>query len=166
MNLYILRHAIALDHSEWKKADAERPLSDEGIKKMKKAAKGIRHLDLHLDWILTSPFRRAYDTAQIVAKELKAKEKLKVTKMLAVGGDQKALIRHLGLNFRSWESVLLVGHEPSLSHLISMLTAGTGDMDVEIDKGSLVKLSTDSLTYGKCARLEWILPSKILKKII
>ncbi len=73
MNLYILRHAIALDPSEWKKSDSERPLSKEGIRKMKKAAKGMRRMDLHFDWILTSPFRRAYDTAQIVAKEFKAK---------------------------------------------------------------------------------------------
>ena len=166
MNLYLLRHAIALDHTEWKKADSDRPLSEDGIRKMKKAAKGMRRMDLHLDWILTSPFRRAYDTAQIVAKEFNLEDKLKVTKMLAVGGDSKALVRHLGLNFRSWESVLLVGHQPSLGQLIGTLVTDNQDLDLEFDKGSLAKLSSDSLTYGRCARLEWVLTAKILKKIV
>src|ERR1700733_5815370 len=166
MNLYILRHAIALDHSEWKKADSDRPLSEDGIRKMKKAAKGIRRMGLQLDWILTSPFRRAYDTAQIVAKEFKLEDKLKVTKMLAVGGDSKALVRHLGLNFRSWESVLLVGHQPSLGQLIGTLVTDNQDLDLEFDKGSLAKLSSDSLTYGRCACLEWVLTAKILKKLL
>src|SRR5438876_1221851 len=99
MNLYFLRHAIAADKASWKGSDADRPLTKEGMRKMKKGAKGIRRLDLPIDWILTSPYRRAYDTAAIVAKELKLKKSLKVSRMLTPDGDPKALARHLALNF-------------------------------------------------------------------
>jgi phosphohistidine phosphatase len=166
MNLYLLRHAIAADKTEWKGPDSDRPLTKEGIRKMKKAAKGMRRLDLKIDWILTSPYRRAYDTALIAARELHLKNKLKITRSLAVDGDPKALIRHLALNFRTWDSVMLVGHEPYLSQLISILISGTKGLALELDKGGLVKLTADSLIYGKCASLEWLLTPKILKKIV
>ncbi len=76
MNLYFLRHGIAADKPQWKGSDSDRPLIKEGIQKLKKSAKGMRRLKLHFDWILTSPYRRAYDTAQIVAKESSATKKL------------------------------------------------------------------------------------------
>jgi len=97
-----------MDKGEWKGPDSDRPLTKEGLRKMKKAAKGMHHLNLKIDLILTSPFRRAYDTAVTVAKELKLKKKLRIIKSLAVDGDPKALVRYLALGFRSWESVLLV----------------------------------------------------------
>src|SRR6476646_6009861 len=109
MNLYILRHAIAMEPAEWKKSDSERPLTKDGIRKMKKVAKGMRKAGVKFDWILTSPYRRAYDTAQIVAKEYDARKQLRLSKSLAVDGDPKTLVKHLALNFRIWESVLLVG---------------------------------------------------------
>lgn len=165
MNIFILRHAIALDRSDWKGSDSDRPLTDEGIRKMKKAAKGIRRLDLRIDWILTSPFRRAYDTAMITAKELNLKKKMRLSKSLSPEGDQKALVRHLALDFKTWESVLLVGHEPYLSGLIGTLTTGIKEGGLELDKGGLAKLTADSLTHGQCAKLEWLLTPKILKKL-
>ncbi len=97
MNLYFLRHAIAADKTEWKGADSDRPLTKDGIRKMKKAAKGIKRLGIPVDWILTSPYRRAYDTAKIVAKELKLKKQLRLSKSLTPSGDPKPLVRHLAL---------------------------------------------------------------------
>ncbi len=155
-----------MDMTEWRKADSDRPLTSEGVRKMKKEARGLKHLDLKVDWILTSPYRRAYDTAMIVAKELKLKKNLKATRLLASDGDPKGLVRHLGLHFRSWESVMLVGHEPYLSRLISVLVTGTPHAAIELDKGGLVKLSTDSLSYDRSATLQWLLTSKILKNLV
>jgi phosphohistidine phosphatase len=165
MNLYMLRHGIAVDKPKWKGSDSDRPLTKEGIRKMKKGAKGIRRLGVHFDWILTSPFRRAYDTAKIVAKELKLKKRLKITQMLATDGDPKALVRHLGRHFRSWESVLIVGHEPYLGRLAGVLVTGREGSGLEHDKGGISKLTTDSLAYDQSAHLEWFLSAKILKKL-
>lgn len=163
--LYILRHGIAADKADWKGPDSDRPLTQEGIRKMKKAARGIRRLDLEIDWILTSPYRRAYDTALIAAKELKAKKKLKIVRSLAADGDPNALLRHLARDYRSWETVLLVGHEPYLSRLISVLISGDPNASLALSKGGLAKLTADSLTYGKCATLEWLLTPKTLKQL-
>jgi phosphohistidine phosphatase len=165
MNLYILRHAIAADKAEWRGSDSDRPLTKDGIRKMKKVAKGMRRLDMTVDWILTSPYRRAYETAVIAAKGLKLKKRLKTSRMLIPNGNMKALIRHLGLNFRSWESVMLVGHEPYLGSLVGMLATGNQTAGTLLDKAGLAKLSADSLTYGQCAQLEWLLSPKILKKL-
>jgi len=165
MNLYFLRHAIAADKPSWKGPDSDRPLTKEGIRKMKKAARGMRRLDLKIDWILSSPHRRAHDTAIIVAKELKLKKKLRAWKSLAPDGDPKILTRHLALDFRTWESVMLVGHEPYLTQLIGVLAAGSKEIALELDKGGLAKLSADSLAYDRCATLQWLLTPKILKNI-
>jgi phosphohistidine phosphatase len=165
MILYILRHAIAAEKTEWRGSDAERPLTKDGIRKMKKTARGIRKLGVTINWILTSPYRRAYDTAMIVAKELKMKKNLKSSRMLAVNGDPKALVRHLGRQFYSWESVMVVGHEPYLGQLIGRLTSGHAEGGPPLEKGGLARLSADSLEYDKCANLEWLLTPKILKKL-
>ena len=162
MNLYILRHALAADKADWKGSDSDRPLTKDGIRKMKKVGKGMRRLDMTVDWILTSPHRRAYDTAVIAAKALKLKNRLKTSRMLAPDGDMKALIRHLALNFRSWESVLLVGHEPSLSQWIALLTTGRSDNFLEMKKAGLAKLAISQPVFGRCASLEFLLPPKLL----
>jgi phosphohistidine phosphatase len=166
MNLYLLRHGIAMDKDEWKGPDSDRPLTKDGVHKMKKAAKGLRHLNLKIDLILTSPFRRAFDTAMIAAKELKLKKKMRIIKSLAVDGDPKALVRYLSQNIHNWESVILVGHEPYLSELISVLIAGQGRTGLVLEKGGLAMLSADSVTYDKSAHLEWLLTPKILKNLI
>jgi phosphohistidine phosphatase len=67
MRLYFLRHGLA-DWPEWDPArDHERPLTKDGMKKMKEQAKTLLALDLKLDAILSSPYTRAYQTADIVA---------------------------------------------------------------------------------------------------
>ena len=165
MNLYILRHAIALDHADWKGPDSDRPLTKEGIRKMKKVAKGMHRMELKFDWILTSPYRRAYDTASIVAREFKAASKLKTLRALASDGDPKKLMQHLGRDYRTWESILLVGHEPYLSRLVAMLISGHTDTELTFKKGGLCALSASSLTYDRCARLEWLATPKMLRDL-
>ncbi len=165
MELYILRHAIAVDRTEWKGSEAERPLTDDGRRKMKKIAAGIAALKLEFAAVLTSPYRRAYETAQMVVRELNIAKSLRLSRSLAPDGDPKVLVRHLALDFRSWESVLIVGHEPYLSRLIGTLTVGTAELSLELKKGGLAKLTADSLTLGKCAKLEWLIAPKILRAL-
>src|SRR3954468_1964239 len=119
MDIFLLRHAIALDRAQWAKKDADRPLTKAGQKKMRKEAKGLKRLKLSVDWILTSPHRRAFDTAEIVARALKVKKKLKVIPQLAADGDPKALMHHLAVDYRSGDRLMLVGHDPYLSKLVS-----------------------------------------------
>jgi phosphohistidine phosphatase len=165
MDIFLLRHAIALDRAKWSKKDADRPLTKAGQKKMRREAKGLKRLKLSVDWILTSPHRRAFDTAAIVAKALKAKKKMKVVPQLAANGDPKALMKRLALDYRTDDRLLLVGHDPYLSRLVSKLIGAAAPLALDFKKGGLCRLSADTLQYGPCATLEWWLPPKLLKKI-
>jgi phosphohistidine phosphatase len=165
MTLYLLRHAIALDRSVWKKPDSQRPLNKEGVKKMRKAAKGIKHLNLEFDWILTSPYKRAYDTAVILAQAVKAEKKIKVVNELASDAEPASLMRRIAREYRPKDSLVLVGHEPYLSKLASVLIGADKPLALDFKKGGLARLETDSLRYGRCATLEWWLPPKLLKRL-
>lgn len=156
MDLYILRHAIAVDRgTPGYDDDSTRPLTSEGAKKMRQAASGMRALELQFELILSSPFLRARQTAEIVAREFGAESALEFSVHLEPGGNSEALIRAL-IKRGSLKSVLLVGHEPYLSGLISLLVTGGGELALTLKKGGLVKLSASMLRHGRCASLEWV----------
>lgn len=76
MKLYFVRHGDAGDPAQWEGNDAERPLSDEGRRRMALEARTMKRLELGVDRIITSPLLRAVQTAEIVAIELKRKDRL------------------------------------------------------------------------------------------
>jgi phosphohistidine phosphatase len=162
MNLYILRHAIAAPHGSAGN-DHDRPLTPEGIRKMRSIAKAMREeLGLAFDLILSSPFLRAKQTAEIVAKEFNAKRALKYSDHLTPNGSAKELIHTLRSQHASAENVVLVGHEPYLSQLISTLAGGTPDFAVNLKKAGLAKLTVESLRHGRCAQLDWLLTPRLM----
>ena len=69
------------------------------------------------------------------------------------------------INDEKPQRVLLVGHEPDLSALISTLICGKRNADIELKKGGLAKLTAETLTYGKCATLNWLLTPKQLRQL-
>ncbi len=163
MELYFLRHAKAVPRTgRLAHRDAERALTPDGEEKMRLIAMGLQTLDLRFDRVLSSPYVRARQTADIAAKALKCTSKLSLTEQLAPAGDPKGLIAEIIRPSPSLGSVLLVGHEPYLSELISKLTTGTTHLRLDMKKAGLVKLSTDALRYGQCATLEWLLPPRHL----
>ncbi len=164
MEIYILRHGLAGEASEWApKPDWQRPLTEEGRKKIKKIAKFLKRADVDFDRILTSPYLRAKQTAEIVAKSLKLEKKLSLRQTLASEASPKSFAHALGRQGCYWRSVLVVGHEPFLSQLISLWVAGNTDaISVTLKKGGLCKLSVRKPQAGRCATLEWLVPPKVL----
>ena len=161
MNLYLLRHGIAVEHgAPGYPKDADRPLTPEGERKLEQIAEAMEALDLSFDLILSSPFVRARQTAEIIAEALDARKKLEFSNSLACGGDTKELLDYLKRLQPEPENVLLVGHEPYLSGLVSLLVAGTESCCVVLKKGGLCKLSTELLKHGRCAALAWLLTPK------
>ena len=69
------------------------------------------------------------------------------------------------LNDEKPQRVLLVGHEPDLSRLISLLITGNSEALIELKKGGLCKLTAEKLNFGKCATLNWLLTPKQLRSI-
>src|SRR5262245_35751700 len=114
MELYLVRHAIAEDSSSTGR-DADRALTREGEAKMRRIAQGLRAIELRLDLILTSPYRRAAETADILAAVLGSVER-QVVAELAAAGDTGALLAAMR-PYRQMAAVALVGHQPDLGHL-------------------------------------------------
>ncbi|HMP81593.1 MAG TPA: phosphohistidine phosphatase SixA [Verrucomicrobiota bacterium] len=156
MNIYLLRHGIAVERgTRGFENDADRPLTLKGEERMKSIARAMREMGLEFDLILTSPYVRARHTAEIVADEFKARNILQNSEQLACGGDAKKLVSEL--TRLKPDNVLLSGHEPYLSELISTLVFGDAGGSVLMKKGGLCKLSTDAIKYGRCATLELLL---------
>jgi phosphohistidine phosphatase len=166
MDLYILRHAIAVQRGTKDfDDDSQRPLTKEGKQKMYDIARGMRSLGITFDVLLSSPFVRARETAEIVTEVFDVKKKLKFTDTLAVGGNPEELVEEILEQFGSMESIMLVGHEPYLSEFISTLIAGDSRVPITMKKGGLCKLSVSMLRYGRCATLEWLLAPRHLVRI-
>jgi len=163
MNLYLLRHAIAVERTASdESADSARALTAEGAKKMRRIAKGMKNLELNFDLILSSPYRRARQTAEIVARRLRAERKLKFTEHLTPRGDAGELIEEIGHLHGRPDELLLVGHEPYLSHLAARVLARDNQLRLTLKKGGLIKLAVKRLRDGPCATLEWLLtPSQL-----
>ncbi|MGC1380314.1 MAG: phosphohistidine phosphatase SixA [Candidatus Baltobacteraceae bacterium] len=157
MKCYFLRHGLAAEPAEWRGDDFDRPLTREGRERMEREAKAIADLALGLDVIVTSPLARARQTAEIVAQRLKMGARLIEDKRLGngLGVDRLGalLAEHAGA-----ESLMLVGHEPSMSATIGRLAGGAG---IELKKGALacVELADPSSRTGT---LLWLLPPKVL----
>jgi phosphohistidine phosphatase len=162
MELYILRHGIAVERgTPGYKKDSDRPLTPEGEEKMRQIANAMRGMDLKFDLILSSPYARAEQTAKIVAGELD--EDVSYSDYLVPGANALELIGEI--NDERPQRVLLVGHEPDLSSLISVLITGGSDAGIELKKGGLCRLTTEKLVFGKCARLNWLLTPKQLREL-
>ena len=163
MNLFFLRHAKACPRGPKYRPDSKRPLTREGEKAMRQAAAGIQALGLSFDLILASPYLRALRTAEILAEAYDSK-KLFVTRHLAADADPRDVVAEILENFGTLENIVLVGHEPFLSGLISRLLTGKPGMKIDFKKAALCKLSVEDLRFGDCATLCWLLsPRQIVR---
>ncbi len=154
MMIYIVRHAIAEDVSS-DGSDGKRALTAEGRKKMKEAASGFASLESEIGRVFSSPLVRAWQTAEIMAKEL-GKE-VEEMRELAPGHSPKQVLNRL--TQMEDASIVLVGHQPDCSTLASYLL---GNLDIEFKKGAICKIQIDRMTTGSGA-LIWHLPPQALR---
>jgi phosphohistidine phosphatase len=155
MKLYFLRHGIA-DWPDWDPArDHERPLTKDGVKKMKEQAKALAALDVQIDAVLSSPYTRAYQTADIVAGKLGLE--VKTDERLAPGFNRDRL-KEIATSFGADQALLLVGHEPTFSMVIADLIGGGR---VQMKKGALARVDVNRDFQGE---LVWLLQPRILTR--
>jgi len=164
MNLYFLRHGLAAERDPQSfPDDSRRPLVAKGEERTRLCGEAMRALAVSLDRILSNPYPRAAQTAEIVAARLGLKKRLEFRDELTPGGDSQALVRYLKRIRPGPEHVLLVGHEPDLSQFMSHLISGGPAAALEMKKGGLAKLSIAAeLRYARCATLAWLLTPKQL----
>jgi len=130
MDLYILRHAIAAECSATATGgDSQRPLTVDGVEKMRRATRGMRAMELEFDLILSSPYLRAKQTAEILAAAWEDKAELEEDARLYDASFTTLLDRARGLG-REHKSVGLVGHNPGLGELATALTGSGAEPEV------------------------------------
>lgn len=165
MDLFVVRHAIAFerDPSRWPN-DADRPLTLEGEDRFRRAAAGLRTLVPTVDLMLASPFARAWRTAELLQEEAgwPIPERCEELEADRPGvGTLAPLRRH-----SSRASVALVGHQPSLGELASVLLAGSDDLvAIEIKKGGTLALGVSRDVRPGNAVLRWALSPKVLRSL-
>jgi phosphohistidine phosphatase len=158
MNLYLIRHAIAVEEYE---DDSQRPLTDKGKKKMRNIAKGLRTLGVEFDLILSSPYVRAAETAEILGEVFKMKQEVQFSDNLVPMGDPALLIAEMNEKYAA-SSVALVGHEPFLTAFIGLLISENASVDITLKKGGVCRLSADDLHHSHKASMDWLLTPGIL----
>jgi len=162
MNLFVLRHGIAVEQRR-PGHDAERQLTAKGERKIREAIAALKGMRISFDLIFTSPYLRTEQTARLVAKRLGLAKKLVVSETLKPGANRHEFLRLLTKT--DSENILIVGHEPFLSRLVSSLISGSERSLVLLKKGGLCKISMPSLRHGKRATLEWLLTPRQLKAL-
>lgn len=165
MELYLVRHGIAVERGSagYEKKDAERPLTSEGRKKMELNARGMRRMGVSFEQLLSSPYPRALQTAQIVAKVFKAVPLLHYSRKLTAEASPIKLIPELRRLFSRYEAVMIVGHEPFLSVLAGILLTGKETSFLDFKKGAILKL-TGPFRPGR-ATLEYLLTPFQLRRL-
>ncbi|MEI9892422.1 MAG: phosphohistidine phosphatase SixA [Chthoniobacter sp.] len=155
MLLYLLRHA---DAETLAPTDDARPLSEKGIDQAKKVARFCEAHEMHLSLILTSPLRRAHETAKPVAAALRSE--LVIAPWLASGMHPHAALEELRA-YRAQSSVMLVGHEPDFSQFAAHLLGLPTNHAIHVRKASLTLLELDVFRAG-AASLQFSLPCKLM----
>jgi phosphohistidine phosphatase len=163
MNVYMLRHAIAVERGTKHYPNDDRPLTKGGVRKMKEAAPGIRRIAGRVDVILSSPLVRAHDTAKIAAKALKYRHEILLRDELLPEASTTEILTYLR-KFKESASVLLVGHEPLLGIVASALL-GSETTAIEFKKGALCCISTPKLPSDTPGTLLWHLTPKQLRML-
>ena len=149
IEIYLLRHADAGDPARWEGDDAERPLSGKGLRQAGRLAAMLRGLGWRPDAILTSPKRRAAETAEIIGQALGLAPR--VDGRLGTGFGAAELAELLARD-SAGRRLLLVGHDPDLSDLASVLVGAT----IQLRKGSLIRIDVHGPANAGVMR--WLIP--------
>ncbi|MCU1243918.1 MAG: phosphohistidine phosphatase, SixA [Candidatus Acidoferrum typicum] len=163
MQLYIVRHGIAIDREDPKSpSEADRYLTEEGIEKTKQVAKGIAALGLHADLMISSPYARAMQTAAIFASALEyPKQKIRQSDSLLPGAEPTALLRELARE-KNVSSVFCFGHAPHVDGLLAA-AVGTPHQITSMKKAGVAFVELKRLLPPN-GQLVWLATPKLIRK--
>ena len=164
MDLYLVRHGAAFDSDpvQWPD-DKDRPLTPDGEKRFRRAARGLHELVPSVDVVLSSPWARAWRTAEILEKQAAWPAPV-ACEALESGRSPAELLQALQ-PYTSAAAIVLVGHEPNMHELASyLLTGDTNHAQLEFRKGSVAYLALgEGSPRPGAARLVWLLSPKVLR---
>jgi phosphohistidine phosphatase len=161
--VFLIRHAFA-DHADplrWPD-DAKRPLTPEGAERFRTAARGLGKLIAQVDAVSASYWARAWQTAELLHEEAGWPQPTRC-EPLEPGHSLREVLEELRGRHGT---VALVGHEPGLSRLASLLCSGSEDaVRLELKKGGVIVLDVYGPVEPARAILRWVLAPKILRAL-
>jgi phosphohistidine phosphatase len=162
--VYLMRHGIAADSGPGMN-DAERALTEEGTNKTERVAQGLKRLGVKPEVILSSPLRRAEETAQVTAAVIAADVTVEIYPPLSPGYDPRDLL--LGLRaYRRVSEILLVGHQPDLGELASHLLTGAARLaPLPFKKAAAAAIAVGSIPPRAVGSLLWFLTPMQLRAV-
>jgi phosphohistidine phosphatase len=163
MQLYIVRHGIAIDREDPKcPPDPERYLTQEGMEKTRQVAKGVAEIGVAPDLLLTSPYMRAVQTAEIFAGELDySKNKISKSDLLLPGAEPLQLFRELAKD-KDLSAVFVFGHAPHLDDIIAT-SLGSRHHISSLKKAGVALVELKRLV-PPAGELIWLATPKLLRK--
>jgi phosphohistidine phosphatase len=161
LSLYLVRHGIAAERGEAYPNDDLRPLTPDGMRKFRKAVRGLTGLDVSVDIVLTSPLLRARQTAEILAKGLGA-AKIVDTDALRPGVRFDRLVRAVTESSGN-AAIALVGHEPDIGQAAGRLVGKSGPL--AFNKGAVCRIDFETWPMDQPGRLRWFVTQRMLRKI-
>jgi phosphohistidine phosphatase len=160
--LYLIRHGIAEERGEAWPDDAKRPLTEDGMARVRKSARGLARLGVAFDVILTSPLVRTQQTADAVASGFEVRPHIVAVDSLAPGGTYEAVLADLEKQTRR-SRIALVGHEPGIGELAARLAGSRHPF--EFKKGAACRVDVDALPPLEPGQLRWFLTSRIMRSL-
>jgi phosphohistidine phosphatase len=154
MQIYLLRHGIAED-AQPRQSDSERALTGEGREKLRRVLKRARAAEVVPDVIISSPYRRAVETAEEAAEVLGYKQKIVLAQALVPDAAPPGVWDEIRAH-KHESSVLLAGHEPLLSSTVSYLL-GSPALMLDMKKAALVRVDCESFNREPRGVLKWML---------
>ncbi len=164
MILYIVRHGVAVPHGAPGIAENDRPLTEDGVRKMKKNAEGLKRLGVAPEAIWSSPLPRALQTAEIVRDAFEKKPPLRTVEALAPEGSRAEVYSEIRRHGKA-EGLMLVGHQPSLGEIAGEIAWGSPEHYVELRKGGACALEIQEIGTRLRGTLLWLLTPALLKTV-
>jgi phosphohistidine phosphatase len=162
LELYLIRHGVAAERGEEYPDDSKRPLTSDGIARLRKEAKALEELDVTFDQILSSPLARARQTADVFSEIMKSKPPVSTTDALTPAGSPAAVIQELGKHMRK-ARIALVGHEPNMGELAAHLIGAKTSLPFK--KGAVARIDFSVFPPKGKGQLVWFVTPRMLRKL-
>jgi phosphohistidine phosphatase len=160
--LYLIRHGVAEERGEAWPDDTRRPLTEDGMSRLRKSSRGLVRIGVELDVVLSSPLVRARQTAEIVADVFDPRPPIVVVDSLAPEGSLQSVMADLEKQAKR-ARIALVGHEPGIGELAARLCGSRRPL--EFKKGAICRIDVESIPAAGPGKLRWFLTPKILREL-
>jgi phosphohistidine phosphatase len=161
MIVYFLRHANAGEPKADPAKDEKRPLDDDGIAQCGHVGRALAAMDVHVDMVISSPLKRATQTASLVSNEIGYEGKLQLDDALRPAASFRDF-RDLLTRSEKYESVMVVGHNPNLSEFLGrLISSGSAEAFIDLKKGAVAKVEVGR----RNGELHWCVTPKMLRTL-